>query len=313
MKQSAPKSIAVPRFVVVKPKPSASQEGSPFDVHDGKGHAVQRVNSHFRALLRTVHEAYKGTNKWCEKRSIAKAVYMDVTRKGGRFLDANKEPKSEVDALKKIMKSLKDLPARPTLKPSKEVLDTLPLIHYVSGAGFTHGNPIVLDVGELSTSPTERACRDDNGIPVVPTLDDAMFLPFIQSSSHDETDASEPIAFSIVSSDTPRCSVSVSAAIIGGGRCHAESINTIATFDIADEAGEWQSTSPADRFRWSTPKSSGCVSAAPRTSLQNSLFEISGRLSNELDMFQEGQISLENFLGLGDHAKVQSLWQQIPL
>jgi hypothetical protein len=313
MKQSAPKSIAVPRFVMVKAKPPTSRGGSPFDVHDGKGHAVQRVNSHFRALLRTVHEAYKGTNKWCEKRSIAKAVYMDVTRKGGRFLDANKEPKSEVDAMKKIMKSLKDMPARPTLKPSKEVLDTLPLTHYVSGADFTHGHPVVPGACGLSTFSTERACRDDNSIPVVPTLDDAMFLHFIQSSSHDETDAREPVERSVVPSDTPRCSVSVSTVIIGGGRCHAESINSIATFDIADEEGEWQSTPPADRFRWSTPKSSGYASAAPRTSLQNSLFEISGRLSNELDMFQEGQISLENFLGLGDHAKVPSIWQQVSL
>jgi hypothetical protein len=313
-------SVVVPRLAVVNSKLPRFQEGSPYDVHDGKGHAVQSANSHFRDLLRTVHEAYKGTHKWCEKRSIAKSVFMSVTRKGGRFLDANGEPKSETDAMKKIMKSLKDLPVRPTLKPRKEVLDTLPLIHYVSGADFANVKEAVPDAYELSTSSSESAYRDNHDTPVVPSLMEATPLP-LKSSRVDSGETTQ-VLNSVVPSEMPQEPLSGSATgmKIGGGRCHMESINSIATFDAADfdlqEERQWfqsSQTSSADRFRWSTPKSSGCASAAARTNLHNSLFGMSGRLSNELDMFQEGQISLEKFLGLGNHATVPSLWQQVSL
>jgi hypothetical protein len=316
-------SIVVPRLAVANSKLPRFQEGSPYDVHDGKGHAVQSANSHFRDLLRTVHEAYKGTHKWCEKRSIAKSVFMSVTRKGGRFLDANGEPKSETDAMKKIMKSLKDLPLRPTLKPRKEVLDTLPRIHYVSGADFAVVNEAVPDANGLSTSSSESVDRDNHNTPVVPSLMEATPLP-LKFSPLDGVDSGESTQMlnSVVPSEIPRGPLSESATSmkIGGGRCHMESINSIATFDAADfdlqEERQWfqsSQTSSADRFRWSTPKSSGCASAAARTNLQNSLFGMSGRLSNELDLFQEGQISLEKFLGLGNHATVPSLWQQVSL
>jgi hypothetical protein len=110
---------------------SALERGSAYDVHDGRGQVVHNSNVHFRALLRSEHEKYKEARKRCEKRSIAKGVYLSITTNGGRFLDANGKPKSELEAMKTIMKSLKDMPICPKLRPNREVLESLPVIHYV--------------------------------------------------------------------------------------------------------------------------------------------------------------------------------------
>jgi hypothetical protein len=76
-----------------------------------------RSNLYFRCLVQSFHRQYKAS-QFSEKRTIAKYIYQSVSLMGGRFIDSNGMTKSEGDAVRKIMTSLKDKKDSPRSNPS---------------------------------------------------------------------------------------------------------------------------------------------------------------------------------------------------
>jgi hypothetical protein len=315
-------SFVVPQLIVV-PK-----QDSRFDVRDGKGHQVQTANAPFRALLRTVHESYKGTQQWGEKRAIAKSVYLTVMRQGGRFLDAAGNPKSEAEAMKKIMKSLKDLPVRPTLRPNSLVRRALPDIQRSSP---TSANDSHLSAPSANDQQHSALIGDSvDKTRAMPHIAESVALPLVPPPPPSELPGSTVIiaapsvtTTSVMSPPPPRwpstLTASSSEGQSGGGVLrHLGSITTISSFDVSvleqpgqEERGSWQWSSMSSSPGHSIIMNNVAASLAARNSLQSSLFEISRLLSPESDATQSTaapQISLEQFLGLGDPA----LWQAHP-
>jgi hypothetical protein len=314
-------SFVVPQLIVV-PK-----QDSRFDVRDGKGHQVQTANAPFRALLRTVHESYKGTQQWGEKRAIAKSVYLTVMRQGGRFLDAAGNPKSEAEAMKKIMKSLKDLPVRPTLRPNSLVRRALP--------DNQRSSPASANDSHLSAPPPSAVDQQHSALigdsvdktPAMPHIAESVALPLVPPPTPSELLGSTVIlaapsatTTSVMSPPPPRWPSTLTASEGPGGGVlrHLGSITTISSFDVSvleqpgqEERGSWQWSSMSSSPAHSIIVNNVAASLAARNSLQSSLFEISRLLSPESDATQPAaapQISLEQFLGLGDPA----LWQAHP-
>jgi hypothetical protein len=304
MSFTAPQTISSARTC---PSPEG---GSPYDVYDGKGQVVQNVNSHFRDLLRSVHAEYKATHKRCEKRAIANSVYMSVTRKGGRFLDADGNPKSELEAMRKIMKSLKDMHNRPGLKPNKDVLEmTKPVARLVSGS----------DVSSCETADDDEqssCCPKPTMMPTMPSISQAVVLPTVESHVYRPKESfTTSAALTLASLGSMalqrRPSITLPELARFPIRSRMASINTIASFDISDynlllEEEEKQQTTTPEHSMISIPRS---ITTAPTPARSNprasfcprgSFYESSGLLSQALDMFQEGQVSLESFLGLGE-------------
>jgi hypothetical protein len=249
---------------------------SPYDVHDGKGHVVQSANAPFRALLRTLHEEYKSSNHWGEKRSIAKSVYENVLRNGGRFLDANGNPKSEVSAMKKIMKSLKDMPVRPTLRPSKKVLSALPPRRAPAPSinnGLTNDHDLFAPMlkGRNPKSAVMLAIREGTDF-------------IVKSKNHDEMGreaATETLPTPLgLREDEPQ---------------------------QAQDDCEPSQVEPSDIFHSSIPISSSAAAIAAGSVHQEGMPENSGLL--DLDMFQEAQITLEKSFELLDVVIVPFVWQ----
>jgi hypothetical protein len=79
------------------------------NVKDGKGEAVKKHNKHYLELIAKVTQTYRNSNQHVTKRSIALQVYHLIKTSGNNlFLDKDGREKSEVEAVNKIMKSLKD-------------------------------------------------------------------------------------------------------------------------------------------------------------------------------------------------------------
>jgi hypothetical protein len=266
----------IPQLVRVEEQLSM-ESVSPYDVHDGKGHVVQSANAPFRALLRTMHEEYKSSNHWGEKRSIAKSVYENVLRNGGRFLDANGNPKSEVSAMKKIMKSLKDMPVRPTLKPSKKVLSALPPRRAPAPSIFN--NDLTNDHDLFA--PMLKG-RNPKSAVMLAIREGADFI--VKSKNHDEMGrvaATETLS-------TPQ------------GLREDEP-------QQAQDDCEPSQVEPSDIFHTSIPISSSAAAIAAGSVHQEWMPENSSLL--DLDMFQEAQITLEKSFELLDVVIVPFVWQ----
>jgi hypothetical protein len=176
---------------------AATGNGSPYDVHDGKGQVVQNKNIYFRSLLRSVHEEYKATRKRDEKRTIARQVYADVTRQGGKFLDSNGRPKTEVEAMKRIMKSLKDMPSRPTLHPHSNVIQSLPPNLESIPSSQQLGCHI------LSAADVASASRDVSAMPMNSNFTHSPTVFYVQRDQHASFESSVTVATFSVEPDQP--------------------------------------------------------------------------------------------------------------
>jgi hypothetical protein len=80
-----------------------------FNAYDGTGERIKRLNHRFRSAIGMTHHQYKKAQTNEGKKQIAKAFYNNVLGTGGNFYDQDGTIKTEKTAIKKIMKSLKDM------------------------------------------------------------------------------------------------------------------------------------------------------------------------------------------------------------
>jgi hypothetical protein len=83
-----------------------------YNVHDGTGEKIKRLNTNFRALIRLCHKQYKQATSSFSKKQIALSVYHSILHNGGQFYNADGVVKEQDDAIKKIQKALKDMQDR---------------------------------------------------------------------------------------------------------------------------------------------------------------------------------------------------------